>query len=330
MNYYNTTTVPTIEPTTELTPGEFFLSTTVPLVFTLGSMLGACIVFTMELFLYKNGISFKEDSSDDEDTSEDEDDDVDKDEIEEYLTQYDEEYEALPEKDFNNEDTVREMTPLGEVIMKYDRKAEAYSYYTDVMTDLTFEILETVAKKYAIYRGGVPPPDPLTGKGKSSDSKSSLIGTCANCVCACVCASTCTNSVCASTGTCANSVCADSVCASTGTCVNSTSTPTDSTLTGSTPTLTDSTPTGGSGGAPPFAKFKSYNTGGRGANPNYAAAAADTPVLNKAIHHFRFKGKLADYELEQSKTKVNDAGTPPMDYATFKKLMEITDKMKGI
>jgi hypothetical protein len=257
MVYYNTTTEPT------LLPGENFFTTTIPFVFTLGSMIGACIVFSLELFLYKNRISFQEESSDEEETSDD-----DSDELEEYLTQYDEEYEALPEKSLNDEDMVREMTPFGEVVMMYNRKAEAYSYYTDVMTELSFEVLETVAKKYNISRGGCAPEPPLAESGDINASTS----------------------------------------------------------TGSTSTGSTSTPTGGSGGAPPFAKFKSYNTGGRGASPNYAAASP--PDINRATQHFRYKGKLADYELEQTRSK--NSGSPTMDYATFKKLMEITDKMKGI
>ena len=298
MEYYNTTTEPTTESPTLLNSVDDFFSMTVPLVFTLTSMLGACIIFSLELFLYKNRITFKEDSGDSTDTSDDtgtgdddDDDDEDADEldIETYLTQYDEEYAALPEKSLKDADMVREQTPLGEVIMEYDSKAETYSYYTNVMTNVSFDILETVAKKYAIARGGAPPGSSNGKKeAKSEPSEPSE------------------NSENSET-----SETSDIESLSPG----KTDTPTGKT----------DTPPGGSGGAPPFAKFKSYNTGGKGAQPNYSAAL---PVEEQTTH-FRYKGKLADYEAAKKQNeKQNERNT--LDYTAFKRMVEITDKMNRV
>jgi multidrug efflux pump subunit AcrA (membrane-fusion protein) len=45
---------------------------------------------------------------------------------------------------------VRETTPGGDVIMSYNKSSEAFVYYTDNLTDISYEILETVAQKFAI------------------------------------------------------------------------------------------------------------------------------------------------------------------------------------
>jgi hypothetical protein len=314
MEYYNTTTEPTTEPTTLLNSVDDFFSMTVPLVFTLTSMLGACIIFSLELFLYKNRITFKEDSGDSTDTSDDtdtggddtdtgdddDDDEEDADEldIETYLTQYDEEYAALPEKSLKDADMVREQTPLGEVVMVYDSKAETYSYYTNVMTNLSFDILETVAKKYAIARGGAPPGSSNGKKEAKSEP---------------------------------NEQSENSEQSETSEQSENSEPNEQSDIESLSPGKTDTppgktdTPPGGSGGAPPFAKFKSYNTGGKGAQPNYSAAL---PVEEQTTH-FRYKGKLADYEAAKKQNeKQNERNT--LDYTAFKRMVEITDKMNRV
>ena len=72
---------------------------------------------------------------------------------------------------------------------------------------------------------------------------------------------------------------------------------------------------------PIFAKFKKYNTGGKGANANYSVGS---PVTEQA-HHFRYKGKLYDYEelIKEREIKLNDEARVMMDYATFKLMHKI-------
>ena len=68
-----------------------------------------------------------------------------------------------------------------------------------------------------------------------------------------------------------------------------------------------------------FAKFKKYNTGGKGAAPNFNSAVKVFEQMN----HFRYKGKLHDYEETQKKYQppiVDDK--PILDYASYKKLLE--------
>ena len=92
--------------------------------------------------------------SDDESVSEDEDEDEDVEEI--YEEKYDEEYEKLEESELV-EDELKELkrnslietTPMGDVLMFYDQDYEYFKYYSD-KKEVSYKILETVAKKYVI------------------------------------------------------------------------------------------------------------------------------------------------------------------------------------
>ena len=67
-----------------------------------------------------------------------------------------------------------------------------------------------------------------------------------------------------------------------------------------------------------FAKFKKYNTGGKGSVPNFKAVIDVVEQTN----HFRFKGKLYDYEdlRKRNETERNETEpTKTLDYAAYKK-----------
>ena len=75
-----------------------------------------------------------------------------------------------------------------------------------------------------------------------------------------------------------------------------------------------------------FAQFKKYNTGGKGSVPNFKAVIDVVEQTN----HFRFKGKLYDYEEIQKRNEAERNVTEPtknLDYAAYKKqLLEKTKK----
>ena len=69
-----------------------------------------------------------------------------------------------------------------------------------------------------------------------------------------------------------------------------------------------------------FAKFKQYNTGGKGAAPNFTSNVKVFEQMN----HFRYKGKLYEYEekqkMDENKIK-NSVDEPILDYAYYKNLL---------
>jgi hypothetical protein len=82
-------------------------------------------------------------------------------EKEDYTTRYVEEFEALDYKQLSDD----ELLALGEknvtvtlpnenekvvVIMSYDKKTESFWYYTDHLKEVSYAILETIARKFAI------------------------------------------------------------------------------------------------------------------------------------------------------------------------------------
>ena len=87
-----------------------------------------------------------------------------------------------------------------------------------------------------------------------------------------------------------------------------------------------------------FAKFKKYNTGGKGSAPNFKS---NVNVIEQS-NHFRYKGKLYDYNAYKESLKKNDACAcdgactcdghghsevkKELDYATYKR--QILEKNK--
>jgi hypothetical protein len=86
-------------------------------------------------------------------------------------------------------------------------------------------------------------------------------------------------------------------------------------------------PEGGVGVLPPvrsvFAKFKKYNTGTTGGGGSVANYSNDLSLTTEQMNHFRYKGKLYQYE-ELLKQKMAEAKniTPLLDYAAYKLLMQ--------
>jgi hypothetical protein len=84
---------------------------------------------------------------------------------------------------------------------------------------------------------------------------------------------------------------------------------------------------GGVGVLPPvrsvFAKFKKYNTGTTGGGGSVANYSNDLSLTTEQMNHFRYKGKLYQYE-ELLKQKMAEAKniTPLLDYAAYKLLMQ--------
>ena len=184
-----------------------------------------------------------------------------------YVEKYKTEFKALVRRPLSED----ELTALGTkyvsetltvdnevvVILSYDKKTDAFWYYTDHLKEVSYPILETIARKFAIEH----------------DCKS-------------ICVEPTLEAV------------SD---VSTSSDVSDVSTSSD---------------------APPepttvFAKFKNYNTGGKGAAPNFGAI--NTTAALEQTNHFRFRGKLADYHEQQLKKTIMES---TLDYASYKKLID--------
>ena len=70
---------------------------------------------------------------------------------------------------------------------------------------------------------------------------------------------------------------------------------------------------------PIFAKFKKYNSGGKGANPNFKSVLKVIEQTN----HFRYKGKLQDYAnlIKERAEKEKAKASPILDYAAYRELL---------
>ena len=65
-----------------------------------------------------------------------------------------------------------------------------------------------------------------------------------------------------------------------------------------------------------FAKFKKYNTGGKGSTPNFTSVVKVVEQMN----HFRYRGKIYDYEATQKLSEKKEETI--LDYASYKILCE--------
>ncbi len=65
-----------------------------------------------------------------------------------------------------------------------------------------------------------------------------------------------------------------------------------------------------------FAKFKKYNTGGKGSTPNFTSVVKVIEQMN----HFRYRGKIYDYEATQKLSEKKEEAI--LDYASYKILCE--------
>ena len=69
-----------------------------------------------------------------------------------------------------------------------------------------------------------------------------------------------------------------------------------------------------------FAKFKKYNSGGKGSNPNFKTSVKVIEQTN----HFRYKGKLNAYAdvLKERAEKEKAQASPILDYAAYRDLLK--------
>jgi hypothetical protein len=74
-----------------------------------------------------------------------------------FVSRYFDELDELEETELTESDklyvsdsVLREDTPEGEVIMKYNFKNETFEYYTDGISHITYDILDTLARLFAI------------------------------------------------------------------------------------------------------------------------------------------------------------------------------------
>ena len=196
-------------------------------------------------------------------------------EEEKYTDKYVDEFKALTRRELTKEEMVllntkfvRETMPdENVVIMTYDINLECFCYYTDHLKDVNYDMLETIARKFAIdYDCKF-----ICVEAENDDADYEHVKTPDN----------------------------------------------DAELVESAhdkPVVAESEPKS------VFAKFKKYNTGGKGATPNF-----NPPVkVIEQSNHFRFKGKLCDYEEYKTNEdkKQKSKNEPVLDYANYKILLE--------
>lgn len=192
-----------------------------------------------------------------------------------YCDTYTEAFEALPVRDLSEDELAslntkivrEEVADEVEVILTYDKTTETFWYYTDKLKEISYDILETVAQKFAIehdckaiFLQVLPEPSALD---PASLEPAALEGP------ACEVEQ--------------HKVEKPSV----------------------------------------FAKFKDYNTGGKGSVPNFTSVIKVIEQMN----HFRYRGKICDYEATLKAEKKSEEKS--IDYASYKKLLE-THKIKTL
>jgi hypothetical protein len=250
---FNTTTIPTSGETNSVSA---FLH--VSMILSLSILVGGAF---MELFLYRLREKQRLEESDSEEESDEED----------YCTSYYEEFQALATRVLTDDELLNLNTKIVreyvaekvEVILTYDKSTETFWYYTDKLKDVSYEMLETVARKFAIENDCKAIC--LAGEAEAGEAATSPE--------ACEAAA-----------------------------------PSEAETQSEAAATTEAAP------ASVFAKFKSYNTGGKGAPPNFTSVVKVVEQMN----HFRYKGKLCDYA-EATKKKIEE---PTLDYQAFKKLSE--------
>ena len=138
--YFNTTTIPTNYTYNSFLSIFYILSS--------GIVIGASII---ELFLHRikdtSQMCLYDSSEEDEQEEE-----------ESYCDKYKEEFSALTHHKLSDEELVElnkkivreQVAEKVEVIMTYDKTTETFWYYTDKLKEVSYPILETVARKFAI------------------------------------------------------------------------------------------------------------------------------------------------------------------------------------
>ena len=264
---FNTTTIPT---KIDNNSGAGFLN-----ICCILSTSAVLAISMMELFLYrlreKNRQIDANESSDEE-------------EPETYCHKYEEAFDALSLRDISVEELLQlntkivreEVAPKVEVIMTFDKVTETFWYYTDQLKEVSYDILETVAQKFAIehdckaiYLQAEAAPSEVVAEAPSEVASEAAVAE-------------------------APSEAAE---AAPEAAPEAKAAPVKSSI---------------------FAKFKDYNTGGKGSTPNFTSVLQVIEQMN----HFRYRGKICDYEATLKSEEKKKTVEPQLDYATYKKLLE--------
>ena len=263
-NFINTTTIPS-QMDSPFSSFDWFA------LFSGSVIVGALIIEGILYYL----------KSDDEDDDDDDDDEENHDDINDnYCSKYCDEFKALISRKISDEELsglrskfVREHVKDNvDVVMTFDKETDSFCYYTDSLKDVSYDILETVARKFVIdydckmicLQTDVENND--DGAKDSDGAKDKISDDIDN---------------------------------------NNINTTESNILNQHVHSV--------------FAKFKKYNTGGKGAASNFNSAVKVFEQMN----HFRYKGKLHDYEETQKKYQPTIVdGNPMLDYASYKKLLE--------
>ena len=235
-------------------------------VLSMGLIIGASM---MELFLQR----LREKQWEEEDDSSEEEEEP----VNKYSDSYADAFEALPfrvltEEELKNLNTkiVREqVAEKVEVILTFDKETDTFWYYTDNLKEVSYDILETVARKFAIdydCKMICLDPDQInTAKQTAVEPAQVHVE------------------------------------------------PAQEEPAQEEPAQAEVAPS-----QSVFAKFKKYNTGGKGSSPNFTSVVKVIEQMN----HFRYRGKIYQYEESVNAKKKQDATEPTLDYASYKKLLE--------
>jgi len=261
----NTTTIPT-----QVVYSSFLH---ISAILSMGMFIGISMI---ELFLYRLREKERDESKEVEKT---------------YCDNYQEEFAALPvrmltDAELTNLTTkiVREQVAENvEVILTFDKTTDTFLYYTDKLKDVSYPILETVARKFVIdydCKMIYLPAWEQVEEGQAEQGQ-------------------------------AEQGQAEQGQAEQGQAEQGQAEKTEEQEQQAGEQQAEQLPKAPS----VFAKFKNYNAG-KGSVPNFASVITVVEQMN----HFRYRGKLSDYA-ESQKKESNPVETT-LDYASYKKLFE--------
>jgi hypothetical protein len=151
----------TIEEINFLKPIFFYDLINNVTMYDIGKVLMALVFSNILIILFISRLLYVnkrvEDNSDCETSSEYDDEDEDEDEAVVYESQYFDQLEEMPDKELTLDELktigyhrLIEDTPKGMINMGYNVETETFEYYTDKFTDISYEILDTVARLFTI------------------------------------------------------------------------------------------------------------------------------------------------------------------------------------
>ena len=272
---FNTTTQPTIQPV------QYSLLDLFSVIST-GIFCSFCMI---EILLHK----LRGNDDEEEENKEAEEEEP----TDNYCDNYVEEFDALSVRlltaeeltNLNTKFVREQVAEKVEVILTFDKSTETFWYYTDQLKDVSYDILETVARKFAI----------------DNNCKSICLGS-------------------ASLGSASLALEPASHALESASLEPASLTLEPASLEPASLALDPAS----SVVAPPsvFAKFKKYNTAGKGSAPNFTSVVKVVEQMN----HFRYRGKIYDYENKHKSVEKVPEENATLDYASYKKLLEEKQK----